>query len=143
MSVTEKDRQLLGILSENARMPIAAIARRLGVARTTVQARLDRLEEDGVIAGYALRLSDSYLQGQVRAHVMIVLTEKALGRVVQALRDMPEVSAVHSVSGSVDLIAEVAAPSISDLDRTIDRIGELDGVARTQSSVILSTRFQR
>ncbi|MEY8840782.1 Lrp/AsnC family transcriptional regulator [Cribrihabitans sp. XS_ASV171] len=143
MSVTEKDRQLLGILSENARMPIAALARRLGVARTTVQARLDRLEEEGVIAGYALRLSDSYLQGQVRARVMIVLTEKALGRVVQALRDMPEVSAVHSVSGSVDLIAEVAAPSISDLDRIIDMIGELDGVARTQSSVILSTRFQR
>ncbi|MFC3613422.1 Lrp/AsnC family transcriptional regulator [Lutimaribacter marinistellae] len=143
MTIHEKDRQLLNILSENARMPVAVLARRLGVARTTVQARLDRLEEEGVIAGYALRLSDSYLEGQVRAHVMIVLTEKALGRVVQALRDIPEISAVHSVSGSVDLIAEVTAPSISDLDRIIDSIGELDGVARTQSSVILSTRFQR
>lgn len=143
MTISDKDRQLLTVLSEDARMPIAVLARRLGLSRTTVQARLERLEREGVVAGYVVRLSDSYWRNIVRAHVMIVLKEKALGGVVQALRSLPEISAVHSVSGSVDLIAEVAAPSISDLDRTIDSIGEMDGVARTQSSVILSTRFQR
>ncbi|SJM30286.1 Lrp/AsnC family transcriptional regulator [Mesorhizobium delmotii] len=143
MKISDKDRQLLMVLSENARMPTAVLARRLGLSRTTVQTRLDRLEQEGVITGYGVRLSDSYEQGLVRAHVMIVLKEKALGRVVQALRALPEIMSVHSVSGGFDLIAEVAAPSISELDRTIDVIGDVDGVEKTQSSIILSTRFQR
>ena len=124
-------------------MPIAELARRLGVARTTVQTRLDRLEASGIVAGYAVRLSDDYMQGLVRAHVMIVLKEKSLGVVVKHFRALPEIQAVHSVSGNFDLIVEVAAESIAELDRLIDAIGDFEGVARTQSSVILSTRFQR
>ena len=124
-------------------MPIAELARRLGVARTTIQTRLDRLEASGIVAGYAVRLSDDYMQGLVRAHVMIVLKEKSLGVVVKRFRALPEIQAVHSVSGSFDLIVEVAAESIAELDRLIDAIGDFEGVARTQSSVILSTRFQR
>lgn len=143
MTVTDKDRQLLLLLAENARTPTAELARRLSLSRTTVQMRLERLEREGVIAGYGARLSDSYERGLVRASVMIVLQTKALGKVVQALRALPEVMSVHSVSGGFDLIAEVAAPSISELDRTIDVIGEVDGVEKTQSSIILSTRFQR
>ncbi len=143
MTVTDKDRQLLLLLAENARAPTAVLARRLGLSRTTVQARLDRLERDGVIAGYGVRLSDSYAGGLVRAYVMIVLGTKVLARVVPALRAIPEIKSVHSVSGGFDLIVEVAAPSIGELDRTIDRIGEVEGVERTQSSIVLSTRFQR
>jgi len=90
-----------------------------------------------------VRLSDGYNRGLVRAHVMIVLKTKALGRVIQALRSLPEIMSVHSVSGGFDLIAEVAAPSINQLDTTIDVIGEVDGIEKTQSSIILSTRFQR
>jgi DNA-binding Lrp family transcriptional regulator len=143
MTVTGKDRQLLLLLAENARMPTAVLARRLGLSRTTVQTRLERLEREGVIAGYGVRLSDSYDRGLVRAHVMIVLKTKALGRVIQALRAVPEIMSVHSVSGGFDLIAEVVAPSINELDTTIDVIGEVDGIEKTQSSIILSTRFQR
>lgn len=143
MHVSDKDKQLLAVLAENARTPIAVIARKLNLSRTTVQARIERLEREGVIAGYGVRLSDSYEHGLVRAHVMIVLKTKALGRAVQALRALPEVMSVHSVSGGFDLIAEVAATSVSELDRTIDVIGEVEGVEKTQSSIILSTRFQR
>lgn len=143
MTVSAKDRELLTVLSENARMPVSEIARRLGVARTTVQARIDRLADEGVIAGYAVRLSDSFQNSLVRAHVMIVLKEKALGVVVHDLQAIAGVSAVHSVSGNFDLIVEVASQSVSELDSTIDIIGDLDGVVRTQSSVILSTRFRR
>lgn len=141
MTVTDKDRQLLLLLAENARMPTTMLARRLGLSRTTVQTRLERLEREGIIAGYGVRMSDSYDRGLVRAHVMIVLKTKALGRVLQALR--PEITSVHSASGDFDLIAEVAAPSINELDTTIDVIGEVDGVEKTQSSIILSTRFRR
>ncbi len=143
MTISAKDRELLTVLSEDARMPVAEIARRLGVARTTVQARIDRLCDEGVIAGYSVRLSDDFQNSLVRAHVMIVLKEKALGVVVHDLQAIAGVSAVHSVSGSFDLIVEVAGQSVSELDRIIDIIGDLDGVARTQSSVILSTRFRR
>lgn len=143
MQLTDRDRALLALLMDDARMPIAQIARRLGIARTTAQARLERLEQGGVIAGYGLRLSEDHQREQVRAHAMITLRPKTLERVVAALRAIPEVQSAHSVSGEFDLVAEVAAPSIRELDRVLDAIGMLDGVERTHSSVILSTRFRR
>lgn len=143
MPISEKDRALLSLLAENARMPVAELARKLGLSRTTVQARIERLEADGVIAGYGIRLSDSYLSGLVRAHVLITIAPKALAGVTAALAAIKEVTTLHSVSGSFDLIAILTAPSIADLDRLIDGIGALDGVERTLSSVILSTRISR
>lgn len=143
MQLSDRDRALLALLMDDSRMPIAEIARRLGVARTTAQARLERLEDSGVIAGYGVRLSEAHLREQVRAHAMITIRPKVLEKVVAALRAIPEVQAVHSVSGAFDLVVGVAAPSIRELDRVLDAIGLLDGVERTQSSVILSTRFQR
>ncbi|AYM56644.1 Lrp/AsnC family transcriptional regulator [Agrobacterium fabrum] len=143
MSIADKDRALLALLSENARMPVAELARKLGLSRTTVQARIERLEVDGVIAGYGLRLSESYLSGLVRAHVLITIGPKALPAVTAALTAIKEVTTLHSVSGTFDLIAILAAPSILDLDQLIDRIGALDGVERTLSSIILSTRISR
>ncbi|HBT69992.1 MAG TPA: AsnC family transcriptional regulator [Agrobacterium sp.] len=143
MTIAEKDRALLALLSENARMPVAELARKLGLSRTTVQARIERLEADGVIAGYGLRLAESYLSGLGRAHVLITIGPKALPGVTAALSAIKEVTTLHSVSGTFDLIAILAAPSILDLDRLIDRIGALDGVERTLSSIILSTRISR
>jgi len=143
MTIADKDRALLALISENARMPVAELARKLGLSRTTVQARIERLEAEGVITGYGLRLSESYLSGLVRAHVLITIGPKALPGVTAALTAIKEVTTLHSVSGTFDLIAILAAPSILDLDRLIDRIGALDGVERTLSSIILSTRISR
>ena len=143
MTMSDKDRQLLSILSENARMPTAVLARRLGLSRTTVQAKIERLERDGVIAGYGVRLSDDFEGGQIKAHVLITLEAKALGRVTQELQSIAHVRSVHSVSGSFDMIAIVAAASISELDMVIDKIGDIDGVEKTLSSIILSTRINR
>lgn len=143
MPMSEKDRVLLSLLADNARMPVAELARKLGLSRTTVQARIERLEADGVIAGYGIKLSDAYLSGLVRAHVLITIAPKALAGVTAALAAIKEVTTLHSVSGTFDLIAILTAPSIADLDRLIDGIGALDGVERTLSSVILSTRISR
>lgn len=143
MKLTAKDRELVAHLAENARISVAALAKRLSLSRTTVQARLDRLEREGVIAGYSVRLADAYASSLVRAHILITIAPKSLAQVTAALEKVREVTALHSVSGSFDLIAIIAAPSIAELDRLIDEIGEIDGVERTLSSIILSTRIQR
>ncbi|OLP46189.1 Lrp/AsnC family transcriptional regulator [Rhizobium oryziradicis] len=141
--LNDKDRELLALLSENSRMPVATLAKKLGLSRTTVQARIERLEAQGVIAGYGVRLSDRYASSLIRAHILITIAPKALSQVVGALERLKPVTALHSVSGNFDLIALLAAPSITELDQTIDEIGTIDGVERTLSSIILSTRISR
>lgn len=141
--MNDADQELLALLSENARMPTALIARRLGLSRSTVQARIERLERSGVITGYGVRLSSEYESGLVKAHVLITIASKMLTKVTGELSAIREVRTVHSVSGSFDLIAIVSAASISELDHLIDRIGLIDGVERTLSSIILSTRIDR
>jgi len=143
MQISDKDRELLVLLGENARMPVATLARQLGLSRTTVQARIERLEREGVISGYSVRLSDAYLAGLIRAHVLITIAPKALPVLAAELGTINEITSLYSVNGPYDLIAVIAAPSIADLDRLIDRIGNLPGVERTLSSIILSDRISR
>ncbi|SRR5690606_33691258 len=140
---TDADQALIALLRENARASTAELARRLGVSRTTVQSRIERLEARGVITGYGVRLSPGYEQGLVKAHVLLTVAPKQADAVVRALRALSQVRTAHSVSGSFDMIVVVESPSISDLDSLLDRIGELDGVERTLSSIILSTRIDR
>jgi len=137
------DQALLGLLRDNARAPTAELARTLGLSRTTVQSRLDRLQRLRVITGFTITVPDEFEAGVVRAHVMITLAPKRSGVIEQALRKIAEVRVLHSVSGTFDLIAIVAAASIGELDALIDRIGALDGVERTTSAIVLSTRIQR
>jgi DNA-binding Lrp family transcriptional regulator len=143
MSISAGDRELLALLGQNARMPLATIAKRLGLSRTTVQTRLERLERSGIIAGYGVRLSESYLSTLVRAHVLITIAPKSLGSVTEGLTAIEEVEVVYSVNGPYDLIAIAQAPSVAHLDGVIDRIGALPGVERTLTSIILSTRIAR
>lgn len=137
------DRQLLLLLTENARAPVAEIGRKLGLSRTTVQSRIERLEARGVITGYTARLSDDYEKGFVKAHVLITARPKLAPGVEAELRRMPDVRTLYSVSGNFDMIAVVMAPTIRELDSILDQIGALDGVERTMSSIILSTRIER
>lgn len=139
----DTDRQLLALLRENARAPTAELARRLGLSRTTVQARLERLLRRRAIAGFTVVVPDEVEAALVRAHVMITLAPRRAAAIETALRRIPEVRVLHSVSGPFDLIAVVAAGSIAELDALIDRIGTLDGVERTTSAIVLSTRIDR
>jgi DNA-binding Lrp family transcriptional regulator len=137
------DAKLVSALRENARAPVADLARRLGLSRTTVQSRIERLERRGVITGYTARLSDDHERGLVRAHVMITVGPKEARGVETALRALPEVRLLQSVSGPYDMIAVAAAASTAELDNLIDRIGDLEGVERTTTSIVLSTKFER
>jgi DNA-binding Lrp family transcriptional regulator len=143
LPVDGTDRRLLALLRENARAPVAELARQLGLSRTTVQSRIERLEKTGVIAGYTVRVADEHERGLIRAYIMVTLRPKLSASVESALRRMPEVRALHSVSGTFDLVVVTAATSAGELNAVIDRIGALEGVERTTSAVILSTRIER
>jgi len=137
------DHALIALLRENARASTAELARKLSLSRTTVQSRIERLERQRVIAGYTITVPDELEASLVRAHVMITLVPKQSAAIEVALRKIPEVRVLHSVSGPFDLIAIAAATSIGELDALIDRIGALDGVERTTSAIVLSTRIER
>ncbi len=143
MSKIDQDQRLIALLKENARLPIAELARRLHVSRTAALARLQRLERDGVIKGYTVKLSDDYLQGCIKAMVMIKAPPARRAVIERALAKIPQLITLYSISGSFDMTAVVVAPSVTELDAVIDQIGVLDGVEETQSSVILSTKFER
>ena len=137
------DRKLIDALRENARRPVADLARALGLSRTTVQSRLERLERSGGITGYTVRVSEASERGQIHAYVLITLGPKQAPGVIAAVRAMPAVRLLQSVSGQFDLIAVVAAPSVAQMDQLIDAIGVLEGVERTTSSIVLSTKVDR
>jgi len=137
------DRALLALLRDDARASTTELARKLKLSRTTVQSRMERLQRQRVIAGFTITVPDELEAELVRAHVLITLAPKRSGAIETALRKIAEVRVLHSVSGPFDLIAIVAAASIGELDALIDRIGGLDGVERTTSAIVLSTRIQR
>ncbi len=136
------DRQLIELLTANARLPAAVLGRRLGLSRTTVQSRIERLERSGTILGYTVRAA---LDGdpRVKAHVLITLAPKRTAAVETTLRRIAQVRELYAVSGPVDLVAVVGGASTDELDRVIDQIGALDGVMRTNSMILLSTRIAR
>jgi DNA-binding Lrp family transcriptional regulator len=143
MKLDEADLALINLLRENARASVAELARKLGLSRTTVQSRLKRIERSKVLLGYTVVVPDEAEAGLVRAHVMITAKPKSGAAIEAALRRQSEVRALHSVSGPFDMIAILAARSIGELDAAIDRIGAVDGVERTTSAIVLSTRISR
>lgn len=137
------DEHLLSRLRDNARAPVAELARALGLSRTTIQSRLARLERSGVIAGYAVRLAGAYEAARVHAFVMLTVEPKQAAAVTSALKRLPGVRRLQSVSGPFDMIASIDAEGVGAMDALIDEIGALKGVERTNSSIVLSTKFDR
>jgi DNA-binding Lrp family transcriptional regulator len=137
------DRRLIALLQANARAPTATLARRLGVARTTVVARLARLEASGAIVGYTVRLSATEGEQGVQAFVNLSVSPKAARAVIERIGMLPELRQLAAVSGEFDYLAVLRAPSTQRLDALLDEIGQIDGVARTTTSVLLAMRVDR
>lgn len=143
MDLSEQDIRLLALLDANAREPVAALARKLKLARSTVQERIERLERRGVIAGYAVRRGRDAAESTIRAHVMISGDPRQGERIVAELKRLPEVRSLAAVSGTYDMIAVIEAETTGRIDAVLDRIGKTQGVERTMSSIILSVKFDR
>ncbi|MGO1748801.1 MAG: Lrp/AsnC family transcriptional regulator [Marinobacter sp.] len=137
------DQKLIMLLRQNARISITDLAKALHLSRSTVQSRITRLEASGVIAGYSVQLGGVFLSSQVEAHVSIKVAQKLTARTNSVLEGISQVSQLFSVSGEYDLIAIVQAQSLEELSAVLDEIGNLDGVERTNSAVVLETRFRR
>ncbi|MFD1913179.1 Lrp/AsnC family transcriptional regulator [Halodurantibacterium flavum] len=137
------DRTILAHLSADARLSVAVLARRLKVARSTIQARLERLETTGVIAGYTVKLGESARQGRIRASVLLTIEPRSLANVLTRLRALPQVEKVHTTSGRVDLLLQVAAQTTTALDEVLDAIGAITGVRSSESLIHLSTKVDR
>lgn len=139
----ETDASLLSLLKENARLSVAALAQSLGLARSTVQSRLERLERQGVIAGYTVRLGDAAQDRTIRATALLQIEPRTLPAVLSRLKRVDAVASAHTTSGRFDLIVGLAATSTAALDAALDAIGAVPGVRSSESLVHLSTRIDR
>jgi DNA-binding Lrp family transcriptional regulator len=137
------DRRLLAALGRDARCPVSTLARRLGVARSTVQARIEGLERAGVIGGYTIRLGAAAREARIRATVLLQIEPRATPGVLQRLKSMPEVERAHTTTGRFDLILEIAAATTAELDAALDRIGAVSGVRSSESLIQLTTKIDR
>ncbi|TPW33469.1 Lrp/AsnC family transcriptional regulator [Martelella alba] len=133
------DRRLIACLREDGRASLSHLATRLGVARGTVQARLDRLIKTGTLAGFTVRVREDYDATSVRAVMMIEVVGKSTTQVIRRLRGLPEIHALHTTNGNWDLVADIRVSSLSDFDRVLREVRMIDGVANSETSLLLST----
>lgn len=137
------DRSILTLLGADARMSVATLARRLKVARSTIQARLERLETTGIIAGYTVKLGEAARQARLRASVLLTIEPRSQAAILQRLKAVPEIERVFTTSGRFDLLLQIAASNTQVLDSVLDQIGGLTGVKSSESLIHLSTRLDR
>lgn len=142
-TLDDTDRKLLNLLRADARESVSALARKLDLARSTVQERIARLERTSIIAGYTIRSGEDFAERQIAAHVMISVDPKMAASVTADLKKMPEVRSLAAISGTFDMMAEVAAETTAKIDTILDAIGRLKGVQKTMSSIVLSVKFER
>lgn len=143
VNLDDQDRELLALLRRNSRASTSALARELGVSRSTVQDRINRLERRNVIGGYTIRYHEDFGSRQISAHVMIEVNPKHSARIVDALSAMAPVKTLQTVSGIYDLVTTLEAGTTGEMDRVLDEIGDLPGVEKTTTSIVLTTKFSR
>ena len=136
------DRRLIAELCADARLTQVALAARVGLSRSAVQERIKRLEREGVIRGYTLRLDRERPPG-VRAYLLVQGSGPSHERTARMLETFPEVRVADSVSGDTDLVLQVETERLEDLNRLRDEVAKLPGVAATRTLLVMAPRFDR
>jgi DNA-binding Lrp family transcriptional regulator len=135
----DTDRELISLLRKDARMNIATLATKLGVARGTVRNRLSKLERGQVIVGYSVRLRPDAQPNQIRAWMGVLVEGNQTRTVIASLLGEPGVEALHDTNGRWDLLAEIRAQSMNELSQVLERIRLIKGIANTETSILLTT----
>jgi len=133
------DRRLIGLLRDNARASVASLAKTLKVARGTVQNRLTKLERDGTIAGYTIRVRPKVDEQRIVALMTIAVEGNRLESVLRTLRGDPSIVTLYTTNGRWDLVAEIRADTLQAFDQVLSRIRLVEGIAGTETSLLLST----
>ena len=139
LKLDTKDQGLLAMLRADARLSVVDLAKRLGVSRATVQNRMRRLEEQGVILGYTIAMGSAVEAPAVRAHMCIRAESSSEASVIQSLRGNPQVTAVHHTTGRWDLIAEIQTDSLSSFNRIVGSLRLIEGVTATETNLLLDS----
>jgi DNA-binding Lrp family transcriptional regulator len=134
------DARLIELLSEEPKVGVLEASRRLGVARGTIQARLDRLQRDGVITGFGPDIDPAALGYGVTGFVTLELRQSSgRGQVAERLAGIEEILEAHTITGAGDMLCRVVARTNADLQRVIDAIVAVPGVLRTSTVIALAT----
>ena len=135
----ETDRRLLSLLREDGRIPVAELARLLGVARATVTSRIERLVSSGIVVGFSVRVRDELDPLEVRAMTLIEVEGRSTDFVIRELRGIPEIRSLHTTNGAWDLVAELGAETLAHFDGVLGRIRSIPGVVNSETSLLLSS----
>lgn len=133
------DRRIIAHLRTDGRASLAKVADALGVARGTVQSRLERLIATGTLLGFTARVREDYDVNAVHAVMMIEVVGKSTTQVIRRLRGVAEISTLHTTNGNWDLVANIRAESLSEFDRVLREIRMIDGVSNSETSLLLSS----
>ncbi len=133
------DQRLISILRHDGRRSISDLALELGVSRSTVRARIEKLEAGGAIIGYTVVLRADAVSPPVRGLTMIEVEGRMLDRVIDGLIGFPEVGAVHTTNGRWDLVVELSAQSLTDLDVVLRRLRMVQGITASETTLLLAT----
>jgi DNA-binding Lrp family transcriptional regulator len=136
----EMDQSLLAALRRDSRATLSELAHDLGVTRTTVRARMARLVRDGDIAAFTVLTRADVTTSPVRGLMMLSIEGRGTEKIMQRLAGMAEVSAFHTTNGAWDLIVEVGTSTLEEFDEVLFAIRRLDGVMRSETNLLLSTR---
>lgn len=133
------DRRLISLLRANGREPIVTLAEKLEVTRATVNARLNRLIESGVILGFSVRVRDPDDASVVNAIMLIAVEGRNTREVIRHLRGITEISALHTTNGRWDLIAEITCDTLSAFDAVLSTVRGVEGIRDSETSLMLSS----
>jgi DNA-binding Lrp family transcriptional regulator len=133
------DEKLITLLRHNGRRSISDLAIETGASRATIRSRIERMEESGTIFGYTVILRSDTVEAGVRGIMMVEIEGHGTDRIIRALEGMPEISAIHTTNGRWDLIVEINAANLGDLDNVLRRIRLVPGVNGSETSLLLST----
>ena len=139
----KKEKELINLLKDNSRQTVSELAKKLGISRATVQHGIEKLENNGIIQGYTLRLNPNFHQQQISAYIMISIVSQQTSEIVRKLQKVPQLDMLCTISGQYDLMAKVTEETTQTLDMVIDKIAALEGVKQTLSHIILSQKKNR
>jgi DNA-binding Lrp family transcriptional regulator len=131
------DGRLIELLTHEPRIGVLECSRRLGVARGTVQARLDRLQESGVVGGFGPQVDPAALGYPVTAFATLEIKQGQGPDVRAHLAAVPEVLEAHTITGQGDMLCRIVARSNADLQRVIDRVIGFDGITRASTAIAM------